>query len=237
MNERLYRSVDDRMMLGILGGIALRLDVDPSLVRVVFVIVWIATGFVPLFVVYIIAGLIIPEAPAGYEAWARATRTGWGPGAPGTQGPGAPDAPPPSGWPAPPPPAWSAWPASSGEAGTAGATDAAGTAGATDAAGTAGAADAGAGEGAVPPGPGQAPAGPPSAWGSAWDPTGRPMTAPPRRESDGRVAAAIGGIILVGLGAIFLAGQLAPEIDWGLVWPVALIALGALLVIGSIRRA
>ena len=237
MNKRLYRSVDDRMMLGVLGGIALRLDVDPSLVRLVFVVVWIATGLVPLFVVYIIAGLIIPEAPAGYEAWVRATRTRWGPGAPDAEGPSWPDAPPQTGWPAPPPPAWPAAPAAGAASGTAGAEDAtaAGTAGAADAAG--GAADAGAGEGAVPPGTGSAPAGPPPAWGSAWGTTGRPMTAPPRRESDGRVAAAVGGIVLVGLGAIFLAGQLVPEVDWGLVWPVALIALGALLVIGSIRRA
>ncbi len=216
MNERLYRSVDDRMMLGILGGIALRLDVDPSLVRIVFVIVWIATGLVPLFVVYIIAGLIIPEAPAGYEAWIHGARTGRGSGARDAQGPGGPIAPGPAVWPAPPP---AAWPASSAETGTAGA------------------ADAPAGAGGSPSGPGQDPAGPPPAWGSAWDPTGRPMTAPPRRESDGRVAAVIGGIVLVGLGAVFLAGQLVPEVDWGLVWPVALIALGALLVIGSIRRA
>jgi phage shock protein C len=203
------------MMLGILGGIALRLDVDPSLVRIVFVIVWIATGLVPLFVVYIIAGLIIPEAPAGYEAWIHGARTGRGSGARDAQGPGGPIAPGPAVWPAPPP---AAWPASSAETGTAGA------------------ADAPAGAGGSPSGPGQDPAGPPPAWGSAWDPTGRPMTAPPRRESDGRVAAVIGGIVLVGLGAVFLAGQLVPEVDWGLVWPVALIALGALLVIGSIRR-
>jgi phage shock protein C len=221
------------MMLGVLGGIALRLEVDPSLVRLVFVIVWIATGLVPLFVVYIIAGLIIPEAPAGYEAWVRTTRTRWGPGAPGAEGPSWPDAPPQASWPAPPPPARPAWTASSVEPGTARA--ATGTAGAADPA--AGAADGTAGAADAAGGPGQAPAGPPPAWGSAWDTTGRPMPAPPRRESDGRVAAAVGGIVLVGLGAIFLAGQLVPEVDWGLVWPVALIALGALLVIGSIRRA
>jgi phage shock protein C len=230
MNERLYRSVDDRMMLGVLGGIALRLEVDPSLVRLVFVIAWIATGLVPLFVVYIIAGLIIPEAPAGYEAWVRATRTRWGPGAPDAQGPSWPDATAQAGWPAPPPPARPAWTASSAEAGTAGA-----AAGAADPA--SGGTDPAGGAGGSPPGPGQAPVGPPPAWGSAWDTTGRPMPAPPRREGDGRVAAAIGGVVLVGLGAIFLAGQLVPEVDWGLVWPVALIALGALLVIGSIRRA
>ena len=228
MNERLYRTVDDRMLLGVLGGIALRLDVDPSLVRVVFVIVWIATGLVPLFVVYVIAGIIIPDAPAGHEAWVHAARTGWGSGAPGAQGPGGPGVPPAGAWPAPPPGAWPAPPAGAAEVAPAAEIAGPGTTEAAAAVASAGGATSTAGP---------APAGPPPAWGSAWDATGRPMTAPQQREGDGRVAAAVGGIVLVGIGVIFLAGQLVPQIDWSLVWPAALITLGALLVIGSIRRA
>lgn len=232
MNERLYRTNDDRMLLGVLGGIAVRLDVDPSLVRVVFVIVWLATGLIPLFVLYIVAALIIPEAPAGYEAWVHAARAGWRPGAfdaPGSGG--GPAAPPTGAWPAPPPAAWPADTASA--AADAATTD---TAAAADgAASTAGVAAAGADAGGPTSAAGPDPVGPPPDWGSAWDATGRPM-ARPRRDNDGRIAAAIGGIVLVSLGVIFLAGQLVPQVDWGLVWPIALIALGALLVIGSIRR-
>ena len=34
MNDRLYRSVDDRVIAGVCGGLAVRLGVDPSLVRI-----------------------------------------------------------------------------------------------------------------------------------------------------------------------------------------------------------
>ena len=34
MNDRLYRSVDDRVIAGVCGGLAVRFALDPSLVRV-----------------------------------------------------------------------------------------------------------------------------------------------------------------------------------------------------------
>ena len=36
MDDRLYRSVDDRMLAGVAGGVAERLDADPSIIRVVW---------------------------------------------------------------------------------------------------------------------------------------------------------------------------------------------------------
>jgi phage shock protein C len=257
MNERLYRTVGDRMLLGVLGGIALRLDIDPSLTRVVYVIALIVTGFVPLFVLYLIAAVIIPEAPPGYEAWARATRTGWGPGAPGASAPYGPGAPAPEAWPAQPAdstepgtaapgalwpaPTPAAWPPAGSDAaaaGLAGGAAAGGTAPFVPGAGAPGVGtpDAGATAPGGAGGSGPTPAGPGPGWGPGWDATGSPGAAPPRRETDGRRTAAIGGIVLVGLGTLFLVGQLAPDIDWSLVWPSALIAIGVLLLIGSIRR-
>ncbi|MFB6175039.1 MAG: PspC domain-containing protein [Candidatus Nanohalobium sp.] len=58
MTERLYRSEDDRILGGVCGGIAEHFDLDPSLVRLLAVLL-IFSGLSPLF--YVIAWLIIPS--------------------------------------------------------------------------------------------------------------------------------------------------------------------------------
>jgi phage shock protein C len=77
MRERLYRSRGDRMLLGVAGGMARYLDVDPSIVRIVWVLLVIAGGAGILL--YIVAAFVIPEEPAG-----------WAPAAPGGGAPGSP---------------------------------------------------------------------------------------------------------------------------------------------------
>ena len=62
MNERIYRSREDRMFLGVLGGVSLRLGVDPSLVRVAYAIGTLLTGIFPLVIVYFVMAVVIPEA-------------------------------------------------------------------------------------------------------------------------------------------------------------------------------
>lgn len=64
--RKLYRSRYDRMILGICGGLAQYFQMDPSLMRILTVIVWIFTGFIPLFIVYLIAGMIIPLEPTDH---------------------------------------------------------------------------------------------------------------------------------------------------------------------------
>src|SRR5260221_12449564 len=44
------------------------------------------------------------------------------------------------------------------------------------------------------------------------------------------------GVLLVIIGAGFLASELIPAFDWNLAWPVVLIAFGVLLVAASMRR-
>ena len=63
--KRLYRSTKDRMLAGVCGGIAEYLDVDPTLVRLVFVALTFLGG--PGIVIYIALMLIVPENP-GYES-------------------------------------------------------------------------------------------------------------------------------------------------------------------------
>ena len=65
---RLVRSHTDRRIAGICGGLAEYFDVDPTIVRVTWVILSIIAGAVVFGVVaYLIAWFIIPPAPAA--AW------------------------------------------------------------------------------------------------------------------------------------------------------------------------
>lgn len=59
--KRLYRSTQDRMFAGVCGGIADYLEVDPTLVRLVFVALSLMGG--PGLIIYIAMMLIVPEAP------------------------------------------------------------------------------------------------------------------------------------------------------------------------------
>lgn len=78
--RRLYRSRTDRVLAGLCGGIGEYFGFDPSLVRLVTVLVAILTGILPLLVVYIVAALIVPERGDGAEAAAAgiAVRPGQG---------------------------------------------------------------------------------------------------------------------------------------------------------------
>lgn len=65
MNEkRLYRSNDNKMLCGVCGGIAEYLNVDPTLIRLIWAILTFAFGL--SIIVYIIAAFIIPARPEGY---------------------------------------------------------------------------------------------------------------------------------------------------------------------------
>ena len=59
--KRLYRSSTHRVIGGVAGGIGEYLDVDPVLVRILFVVAFLAGGVG--IVAYIIAWIIIPEQP------------------------------------------------------------------------------------------------------------------------------------------------------------------------------
>jgi phage shock protein C len=58
-NHRLYRSVEHRVIGGVAGGLAEYFDIDPVIVRLVFVIVALAGGGGLL--VYLILWIVLPE--------------------------------------------------------------------------------------------------------------------------------------------------------------------------------
>ncbi|BBN98260.1 PspC domain-containing protein [Sporolactobacillus terrae] len=61
MQKRLYKSSDNRMLTGVLGGIGEFFHVDPTLVRLGFVVLALVTVVFPCLIGYFIAYLIIPE--------------------------------------------------------------------------------------------------------------------------------------------------------------------------------
>jgi phage shock protein PspC (stress-responsive transcriptional regulator) len=162
MSERLYRSRTDRVIGGVAAGVAQSLDVDPTLVRIIWAVLVIPTGGIAALV-YLIMLVVVPEEPTGIERVARASA-------------GAP-------------------------AGT----------------------SAGAAAGTSPE------------WGDSWVPP-NDATPEPARQGGGGARAA--GLVLIVIGVIFLLVQLAPQlrIDVGLVWPWVSLAVGVLLLIGSVRR-
>ena len=57
----LARSRNDRMIAGVMGGIAQRLGWGSTLLRVIFVIVSIASAGFPGILIYLILWLLMPE--------------------------------------------------------------------------------------------------------------------------------------------------------------------------------
>jgi phage shock protein PspC (stress-responsive transcriptional regulator) len=64
MNGRLYRSRDDRVIAGVAGGLADYFDMDPSIVRILWVILALFSAGAFL-IVYIAMALVVPEEPWG----------------------------------------------------------------------------------------------------------------------------------------------------------------------------
>jgi len=60
--KRLYRSRKERMIGGVCGGLAHYFGIDPTLVRLLFVLGLFAVG--GTFWAYIIMMIVIPEEPA-----------------------------------------------------------------------------------------------------------------------------------------------------------------------------
>jgi phage shock protein C len=184
MNERLYRSRDDRIIAGVCGGLAERFDADPSLVRLACAAVWLLTGIVPVTVLYILAVIIVPEAPGGWPATSSPADAAAAASSPGA----AP------------------WPAEPGDQ----------------------------------PADASAPASPSpaTAAGDDWYGSQRAdreaRRAARRQARAGRrsdpLPAIIGGIVLLGIGAWLLLRDVV-TIRWDIVWPVAIIALGVVLIL------
>jgi phage shock protein C len=61
MAKKLYRSTSDRMLSGVCGGLAKYLDMDPSVVRLLTVLVALVSTGAPVLIGYVVAACIVPE--------------------------------------------------------------------------------------------------------------------------------------------------------------------------------
>ena len=63
--KRLYRSRKERMFSGVCGGLGEYLSIDPTIIRLIFVItaLWGGAGLI----VYLVMMLVVPEEPLGVE--------------------------------------------------------------------------------------------------------------------------------------------------------------------------
>ena len=95
--RRLYRSRTDRKIAGVIGGAAVYLGVDATLLRVLYAVLTLMTAFWAGIAIYVIAMILVPEEPVSWTATASAPPV-----------PPAPPVPDPSGYQAPPVPPTSA---------------------------------------------------------------------------------------------------------------------------------
>ena len=201
MADRLYRSPSDRVIAGVAGGLATWLNIDPSLIRIAWVLLAIFSGGI-FALVYFVMMIVVPLPPPGWVPRSRDAGA-WGP---------PPGADPVGGW-----------------APGGGPAPAAGPRAAT---GTGPDASPGTGPGAGPV-PGSDPAS-----STGWNTPPPSWPAPPSNWSGSQGATNAGivaGAVLVLLGVWFLIDEYL-HIPWELLWPVAIIAVGCLLIVGAVRR-
>ncbi|MCX5783919.1 MAG: PspC domain-containing protein [Elusimicrobia bacterium] len=61
--KKLYRSRDNAVWLGILGGLAEYYGKDPTLFRIIFIALLVLTGLAPFGIIYLLAYFIMPLPP------------------------------------------------------------------------------------------------------------------------------------------------------------------------------
>lgn len=209
MDDRLYRSRDDRFLAGVAGGLADHYDLDPSLVRVAWAVVAVLSGGLGILV-YIVMAIVVPLEPRLMRSAAEAAGTGPGPAGAGTSANAANAADPAAAGGTPPP----ADPAATG--------------------------------GTPPSAGGPPPAvAPPAGWDWPDVATRRAARQAEResrrearraRRANGESWGGIAfGVILILIGGWALLRRVIPQFDFDLIWPLALVALGVVLVVGALR--
>ena len=63
-NRKLYRSVSNKKISGVCGGIAEYFGIDATIVRVIYILIAFFTAFIPCTILYFVFALVIPEPPA-----------------------------------------------------------------------------------------------------------------------------------------------------------------------------
>jgi phage shock protein C len=73
--RKLYKSDNDKILAGVIGGVGEYTDIDPTVLRLAYIILAIMTVVGPAVIGYIIAVLVIPKRPHHFTKEAEYTET------------------------------------------------------------------------------------------------------------------------------------------------------------------
>ncbi len=62
-NKRLYKSTDNKVISGVMGGLGEYFDIDPVVFRVAYSAFSFFTGIIPGILAYIIMAIVMPSQP------------------------------------------------------------------------------------------------------------------------------------------------------------------------------
>jgi len=62
--KRLYKSQTNKVLAGVCGGIGEYFEMDPVVIRLLYLVIMVFTAVAPGVVVYLIAMFVIPKGPA-----------------------------------------------------------------------------------------------------------------------------------------------------------------------------
>jgi len=61
--KKLYKSDTNKIFAGVIGGLGEYFEIDPVILRILFVLISATTGVLPGMLVYLVAIFIVPQKP------------------------------------------------------------------------------------------------------------------------------------------------------------------------------
>ncbi|MCP6719270.1 MAG: PspC domain-containing protein [Patescibacteria group bacterium] len=61
--KKLYRNSENKIFAGVIGGLGEYFNIDPVLLRILWIFTVFFTGFMPGIIVYLIAVFVVPSKP------------------------------------------------------------------------------------------------------------------------------------------------------------------------------
>lgn len=59
--KRIYKSDTNKVFAGVIGGIGEYFEIDPTLLRLAYILITVMTGLIPAIIGYIVAVLVVPK--------------------------------------------------------------------------------------------------------------------------------------------------------------------------------
>lgn len=67
-SKRLYRSPTDKKLAGVCGGLGDYFELDPTVIRLAWIVLTVLSGVLPGIIAYIVAAIVMPVAPESGHA-------------------------------------------------------------------------------------------------------------------------------------------------------------------------